>query len=107
MKVHTIDGKEVEITMDEAKRIHGVMSGKPEAEVHKVPAEHYAATTNLIMQAAQKELREATGDYPEDLEELYEFAAKHRLFGGRRDTHILCNFMKLFFCLMQQETHKA
>lgn len=99
MKVKTIDGTEVEISMDEAKKVHAAMAG------HTPRAEHYAALTEEIMKAAQEELREATGDFPEDLKELYEFAAKHELFGNREGTHIFCNFFKVFYCLMQKKTH--
>lgn len=111
MQIKTTDGSMVEIDMEEARRIyHEVRKRMPaQRQEHHIPgnAEGYAAKTHEVMTDAQKELRKATGDYPEDLEELYEFAAKHRLFGGRRDTHIFCNFMKLFFCLMQKETHEA
>lgn len=111
MIVSDINGQKFEITAKEQQRI-AAMSHLPETVnlPHiEQPAGHnaaaYAAETHLIMKAAQKELREATGDYPEDLEELYEFAAKHELFGDREDTHIMCNFLKVFYCLMQKESH--
>lgn len=115
MTVTDINGVKFEITVKEQQRI-AAMSHLPETvnvpHIEK-PAGHnaghnaaaYAAETHLIMKAALKELREATGDYPEDLEELYEFAAKHELFGDREDTHIMCNFLKVFYCLMQKESH--
>lgn len=96
MTVTDVNGVHFEISNDEVKRI---------AKLGHSPATGYAAKTHEVMMAAQQELREATGDYPEDLEELYEFAAKHELFGDREDTHIMCNFMKVFFGLMQKETH--
>lgn len=98
MKVHTTDGLEVEISVDEAKRIHGVMAGHGNAE-------KYAAKTAAVLTAAQEELREVTGDFPENLKELYEFAVKHELFGDREATHIVCNFLKVFYGLMQEKTH--
>ena len=109
MQVKSIDGTTHEISMDEARRIHHEMAKQhaANAQPRNTAAENYAAKTHKIMEAAQNELREATGDYPEDLKELYEFAAKHKLFGDREDTHIMCNFMKVFFCLMQEETHEA
>ena len=115
MKVKTIDGHEVEIDMDEAKHVHDVMAGNrsgsaPEhfRNLHTSPgANTYAAKTHEVMLDAQNELREATGDYPENLKELYEFAVKYKLFGDREDTHIMCNFLKVFYCLIQKETHTA
>lgn len=65
----------------------------------------YARKTHEIMEKSQRELREATGDYPEDLDELYDFAVEHDLFGDREETHIMCNFLKVFYCLMQRESH--
>ena len=109
MQIKAIDGTTHEISLDEARRIHHEMAKQhaANAQPRNAAAESYAAKTHEIMEAAQNELREATGDYPEDLKELYEFAAKHKLFGDREDTHIMCNFMKVFFCLMQKETHEA
>jgi hypothetical protein len=53
-----------------------------------------------------KELREMTGDHPESLEEMFEFAVKHELFGKSRTvTHLMCNFLKLLFAMLQKETH--
>jgi hypothetical protein len=94
MKVHSVDGREFEISAEEIKRVAGM---------HGSTAEHQNSTA-AIMHAAQKELREATGDFPETLEELYEFAAVHRLFGNRTYTHIMCNFLKVFFCMMAEKT---
>ena len=65
----------------------------------------YAAKTDEVLMDAQRELREATGDYPESLTELFDFAVLHELFGDREDTHIMCNFLKVFYALMQRETH--
>ena len=111
MRVKTITGEEVEIDMDQMKKVYDEVARRLQhaanAQPRNAAAENYAAKTHEIMEAAQNELREATGDYPEDLKELYEFAAKHQLFGDREDTHIMCNFMKVFFCLMQKETHEA
>lgn len=108
MQIKAIDGTIHEIDMAEALRIHHEMNKHTAAtgsKQHDGAAKHYAEKTHEVTIDAQKELREATGDYPEDLEELYEFAAKHELFGDREDTHIMCNFMKVFFGLMQKETH--
>lgn len=111
MKVRTVNGELVEVTVD-ALRAAAHEAGlavhpAAAAQHHHTEAAHYAAETHNVMLRAQKELREATGDYPEDLDELYEFAAKHKLFGNREDTHIMCNFMKVFFCLMQKKTHES
>lgn len=108
MKVTTVDGKEVEIPMSEAHRVHQAMNGhigKAEIREEHTPSAKYSALTHQLMKDAQKELREETGDLPEDLKELYEFAAKHELFGDREDTHIMMNFLKVFYCLLQKETH--
>ena len=116
MQVKTIDGTMHEIDAAEARRIyyevrkhavanHAQHSSSENLDFHAADAQDYATKTQEIMRAAQKELREATGDYPEDLEELYEFAAKYELFGDREDTHIICNFLKVFYCLMQKKSH--
>ena len=103
MKAHTLDGHEVEISMDEAKRIAGLFA----THTGTAPAGrmHYAAKTEELMKKAQEELKEQTGDFPETLEEAFEFAVKHKLFGDRADTHIYCNFFKVMFALLQQHTH--
>ena len=96
IQVKTADGQIVHLTDEEVKRIQ-MMGGK-----HAT----YADTTHQLMLTAQNELREATGDYPEDWDELFEFAVKHALFGDREDTHIMCNFFKVFYCLLQKNTHE-
>lgn len=107
MRAIDVNGTGFEITRAEEERIaHMFMQkqGEKHVEPHGSP-QFYAERTRAIMKAAQKELREATGDYPENLNELYEFAAKHELFGDREETHIMCNFLKVFYCLMQRESH--
>ena len=98
--VTDVEGEKVMIPEAEAERIARLvgMHGKSHHGL-------YARKTHEVLERAQKELREATGDYPEDLGELYEFAVGHDLFGDREDTHIMCNFLKVFYCLMQKETH--
>lgn len=121
MEVTTVDGKKVEIPMSEAHRVHQAMNGHTgKAEAVPLPyiepkkssgypwgltSEKYAVLTHQMMVDAQNELREATKDYPENLEEIFDFAAKHELFGDREDTHIMVNFLKVFYCLLQKETH--
>ena len=100
IQAKTVDGLVVHLTEEEVKRLadhYWEHSGKT--------ATHYAEKTHQIMLDAQSELREATGDFPEDRNELFEFAVKHKLFGDREDTHIMCNFLKVFYALMQRETH--
>ncbi len=99
MKVKALNGVEVEVSPEEIKRhaeAMGMTSGKM----------GYAWATEEVIKNARHELQEMTGDDPEDLNEMFEFAAKHRLFGNRTDTHIMCNFLKLFYGYMQQKTHK-
>ena len=99
MKVKALNGVEFEVSPDEIKRhaeAMGMTFGKME----------YALATEEVIKNARHELQEMTGDDPEDLKEMFEFAAKHRLFGNRTDTHIMCNFLKLFYGYMQQKTHK-
>lgn len=121
MKVTTIDGREVEISVAEAQKVHHTMSGHtgkteavplPYIESGKssgypwgIPSEKYALITHQMLIDAQNELREATKDYPENLQEIFDFAAKHELFGDREETHIVINFLKAFYCLLQKETH--
>lgn len=66
---------------------------------------HYKARTEELMKHAANELHEMTGDMPEDLKEMFEFAVHHKLFGNRAETHIMCNFLKLLFGMLQAETH--
>lgn len=108
MKVTTVDGKEVEIPMSEAHRVHQAMNGhtgKVEIREEHSPSAKYSALTHQLMKDAQNELREATKDYPENLQEIFDFAVKHELFGDREDTHIMMNFLMVFYCLLQKETH--
>ena len=102
MKYKTELGAEVELSHSDMEKIAGMVkmpSGGPE---------HYRMKTEDLIAAAQKELRESTGDYPEDLSELFEFAVKHHLFGHTRaETHIMCNTLKLMYGLLQQMTHSA
>ena len=99
MKVKALNGVEVEVSPDEIKRhaeAMGMTSGKM----------GYAWATEEVIKNARHELQKMTEDDPEDLEEMFEFAAKHHLFGNRTDTYIMCNFLKLFYGYMQQKTHK-
>lgn len=108
IQTRTTDGTLVHIPDEEAHRIHREMEtrARSHSSSHtEMGSQHYAAKTQEIMERAQRELREATGDYPENLAELFEFAVKHRLFGGREDTHLMCNFFKLFYALLQEVTH--
>lgn len=111
MKIHAIDGHEVDVSPEEIRKAAAMVGTVtpavplPFKEWQPEPARSYAENTHLIMVSAAKELREATGYSPKNLEELYEFAAKYELFGDREDTHIMMNFLKLFYCLMQRETH--
>lgn len=110
MVLVTIDGSKVEVSTEEVKKaamaLHLAGGASHHAQDHPGGnAEIYAEKTHAVMVAAAKELREMTGDEPEDLNELYEFAAKHQLFGNRDDTHVFFNFLKVFFCLMQKKTH--
>lgn len=99
--VTDVDGEKFVIHESEAERIAKLVGGSH----HKGSPGVYARKTHEIMVMAQKELREATGDYPEDLGELYDFAVEHELFGDREEAHTMCNFLKVFYCLMQKESH--
>lgn len=67
---------------------------------------YYRNKTEELAKHAANELREMTGDHPESLEEMFEFAVKHELFGKSRTvTHLMCNFLKLLFAMLQKETH--
>lgn len=104
MRVLDVNGTAFEITKSEEERIaHQFMQKNGSAK--QGDAAHYAKKTEAILEQAQNELRELTGDYPEDLAELHAFAVKHELFGDREDTHLMCNFLKVFYCLMQRESH--
>ena len=102
MKIKTLQGTEADVDPAEIKR-HAEMMGMKMPGSEKA---QYADSTHEVISHAMNELREMTGDEPEDLKEMFEFAVEHRLFGNRTDTHIMCNFLKLFHCYMQQETHK-
>lgn len=105
IQVRTVDGTLVHLPDEEAHRIHREMTERGSSE-HKLSAKTvYAGKTRELMLEAQEELRELTGDYPENLKELYEFAVKHRLFGGREDAHLMCNFLKVMYALLQEKTH--
>lgn len=100
MQIKLSNGQPGEITMEEAERVH--------RELEKMNGDKkgsYQKNTETLMHNAQKEIREATGDYPENMSELYEFAVKHELFGDREDTHVMCNFLKLLYAMLQEETH--
>lgn len=101
IQVRAVDGTMVSIPDEEAHRIHREM----EARNPGAPRAKYISKTKDLMEKAQHELEELTGDSPEDLDELYEFAAKHRLFGGREDTHLMYNYFKVFYALLQEVTH--
>lgn len=99
MQIKLSNGQSAEIPMDEAERIY--------RELEKMwdKKGSYQKKTEELMHTAQKELREATGDYPENMGEMFEFAVKHDLFGDREDTHVMCNFLKLLYAMLQEETH--
>lgn len=99
MQIKLTNGQPAEITADEAERIY--------RELEKMwdKKGSYQKKTEELMHNAQKELREATGDYPENMGEMFEFAVKHELFGDREETHVMCNFMKLLYAMLQEETH--
>jgi hypothetical protein len=102
VKYKTDLGVEVELSHADMEKIAGMV--KPTSG----GAAMYRMKTEDLIANAQRELREATGDDPEDLGELYEFAVKHKLFGEtRRETHIMCNTLKLMYGLLQQMTHSA
>ena len=103
MRVLDVNGTAFEITKDEEARI--AHQFQKNGYVKHGDAAHYAKKTEAILEQAQNELRELTGDYPEDLAELHAFAAKHELFGDGEDTHVMCNFLRVFYCLMQKESH--
>ena len=100
-QIKTTSGAIVEVDPAEIKR-HAEMMGM----VMNKEKIHYAAKTEEVLKRAVNELREQAGDEPEDLKEMYEFAVKHKLFGSRAETHIMCNFLKAFFAFMQKETHE-
>ena len=100
-QVKTISGAIVEVDPAEIKR-HAESMGM----IMNKEKIHYAAKTEEVLKRAVNELREQTGDEPEDLKEMYEFAVEHKLFGNRAETHIMCNFLKAFFAFMQKETHE-
>jgi hypothetical protein len=102
MKIRTTQGVEADVDPAEIKR-HAEMMGMKMPGNEKA---HYADLTQEVIKRAQNELREMTGDEPEDLKEMFEFAVKHKLFGNRTETHLMCNFLKLFYGLMQQMTHE-
>lgn len=104
IQARAVDGTMVSIPDEEALRIHREMESRSPAGMTP-SARHYASKTREMMENARSELEELTGDSPENLKELYDFAAKHRLFGGREDTHLMCNFFKLFYALLQEVTH--
>lgn len=101
-QIKTTSGTMVEVDPAEIKR-HAEMMGMRMMTGDKI---HYAAKTEEVLKRAVNELREQTGDEPEDLKEMYDFAVEHKLFGNRYETHIMCNFLKAFFAFMQKETHE-
>lgn len=108
MTAHDVNGNKFEISQHELQRLVSAAGGggmHNTAPSQESRAALYADATEHMMKAAQNELREETGDYPEDFKELYEFAVKHDLFGDREDVHIMVNYLKVFFCLLQKETH--
>jgi hypothetical protein len=100
----TTDGSIVQLPDEEAHRIHREMEART-PQPHKGMSAQYATKTRELMRAAQVELDELTGDYPENMMELYDFAVKHELFGDRDDTHLTINFFKVLYALLQGETH--
>jgi hypothetical protein len=103
MKIHTITGHEMEIDDAEAKRIADYV--RRNAEEPHTARESYAEKTAELTKDAMKELHEATGYRPKNLDELFEFAVEHDLFGDREETHIYFNFFKVMYGLLQKETH--
>jgi hypothetical protein len=65
MKAHTVDGREVEIPMDEAQRIHELM-----ATAHETPDEYRErALMNIRKRAAQYGFKDV-GDCEDDMKTL-------------------------------------
>ena len=100
MQIKLSNGQSAEITMEEAERIYRELDKMEDGKRMS-----YRKKTEELMHDSQKELREATGDYPENMGEMFEFAVKHELFGDREETHVMCNFMKLLYAMLQEETH--
>ena len=106
MTAHDVNGNKFEISPQELQRLISAAGGAQHVALHEGGSQAlYATLTHKLMLAAQNELREETGDFPENEKELYEFAVKHDLFGDREDVHIMINFLKVFYCLLQKETH--
>ena len=70
MKVHTIDGHEVEITLDEAKRIHGVMSGKGQMAAPDAKEKYHRDAFHNILERAKAHHIAGVEDKEDDMKEL-------------------------------------
>lgn len=98
-----------EYTLENGTKIH--LSEKDVAGISAMgstagnSSAHYRHKTEELERHAANEIREMTGDHPEDLKDMFEFAVKHKLFGNRTETHVMCNFLKLLFAMLQKETH--
>ena len=102
MKYKTELGVEVELSHSDMKKIAGMVSPISGG------AEHYRMKTEDLIASALRELREATGEYPENMDELFEFVSHHHLFGkDRAETHVMYNVLKLMYGYLQQMTHSA
>lgn len=100
--IKTNTGAIVHVDDDEIMKAHHELNKAKTA----MPSARYAAQTQKVVEDALDELQEMTGDYPEDMEELFEFAVKFDVFGDREDTHLAFNFFKVFFGMLQEATHK-
>lgn len=106
MTAHDVNGKPFEISPQELQRlISAAGGGHSPGEPPGGKAAAYAERTEKLLTDAQEELLEAAGEFPEKEKDLFEFAFNHGLFGSRADTHIMINFFKVFYSLLQKETH--
>lgn len=72
MKAHTVDGREVEITMEEARRIHGAMAG-----MHETPDEYRErALRNIRKRAAHYGFKNIE-DCEDDMKTLLAAGVEH------------------------------
>lgn len=78
MKVKTVEGHEVEITLDEAKRIHNIMAGHtpaPSGE-HETPAEYHKRAFHNIRNCAEYHGIRGVQDHEDDMKELFAIAVE-------------------------------
>lgn len=70
MKVHTIDGHEVEITLDEAKRIHGTLSGKGQMAAPDAKEKYHKDAFHNILERAKAHHIVNVEDKEDDMKKL-------------------------------------